>query len=530
MIRRGTRRWTARGWFVVLLALAATPAGAEVLRLKDGTSVEGTVKRTEGGYDVTDGAGTVVHIDSDRVQRIDLTTRPVGNVEAQQRLASLRRSVENQSDVNAIIDQFSRFIDQNRSSPAAQDAEHDLAGWRERRAKGMVKVGAQWVSAEERRALLDRVGGIVDQARQALADARLKEAEAYVQQALDVDPNNAGAAYLRGVMLYHLDQLQPARKALDTSASSLKDHAPTLNNIAVILWRQNQQMGALNFYLQAMAASPGTRGVLDNVAEALNALPDKERQFPLAKKAARVFADQDTDLQRRMAAAGFYRWGSGWVDKARYEKLQAIEKEIKAKIDDLSTQYDATKKKVDQIDTDMDDDLKRMRLLEQTSVAVDANGNVFQLPLPPRYFELQRDVRQLSTDRADYVAKLDGLRTQARRVQQQMPTPRFTGQQRMMGAEGTPGAPPVPPTAGLTRPEPAMPTELMPPAATRPTVAATEPVRPATVPAVPTPPPEVTEPPLPAGIGKRATTRPAAAPATAPSDRVKVPDSLLAPG
>jgi uncharacterized protein YlxW (UPF0749 family) len=296
-------------------------------------------------------------------------------------------------------------------------------------------------------------------------------------------------------------------------------------------------MGALNFYLQAMAAAPGTRAVLDNVAEALNALPAKERSFPLARKAARVFAEQDTDLQRRMAAAGFYRWGSTWVDRARYERLQAIEKEIKAKIDDLSTQYDATKKKVDQIDADVDDDVRRMRFIEQTSVAVDANGNVVQLPLPARYYELQRDVRQLSADRADYVAKLDGLRAQARRVQAQMPTPRFTGQQRMIGAEGTPGAPPVSPTAGLTRPEPVMPTELMPPVTptTRPVVAATEPVKPPVQP-VPVPVPEVPkppvapEPPLPAGIGKRATTRPAAAPATLPSERVKVPDSLLAPG
>ena len=137
------------------------------------------------------------------------------------------------------------------------------------------------------------------------------------------------------------------------------------------------------------------------------------------------------------------------MDRARFERLKAIEREIKSKIDQLSTQYDETKKKVDQIDSDMDDNLRRMRLIEQTSVATDANGNVYQLPLPARYYELQRENRQMAADRVDYVAKLEGLRSQARRVQQQMPTPRFSGQQRVVGAEGTPGAGPVDPAAGL---------------------------------------------------------------------------------
>src|SRR5437660_1085764 len=88
-----------------IVLLIASLAGAEVLQLKDGKTLEGTVKRTSEGYDVTDAAGGVVHVDADNVKGISLTTRPVGAGEAESRLLSLRRSVENVPDLNNVIDQ-----------------------------------------------------------------------------------------------------------------------------------------------------------------------------------------------------------------------------------------------------------------------------------------------------------------------------------------------------------------------------------------------------------------------------------------
>jgi tetratricopeptide (TPR) repeat protein len=485
------------GWgksAVILFTVSLTiTAGAEKLQLKDGRIVEGTVKRTPEGYDVTDAAGTVVHVDADNVKGIALTTRPVGAGEAESRLMSLRRSVDNVPDLNSVIDQYNHFIEQNKQSPAAKAAEADLATWRERQEKGMVKIGVRWVTPEEKQRLQTEVAGVADQARQLLAQGKIKDADGFVQRALEVDPTNSSAAYLKGFILFRQDQIQPARKSFDVVLASTKDHAPTLNNIAVILWRQNQQMGALNFYVQAMIAAPSTRQVLDNVAEALNALPANQRQNALTQKAARLFMQQDTELQQQMAAIGWFRWGSTWVPKAQFEKLQAVEKEITAKLDELTSSYDEIKKKVDRVDSDVDDNLRRMKQIEQSNYATDANGALYRLPLPARYYELERDNRQLAQDRADYVGKLDGLRAEAKKAQQQLPTPRFAQMQQMMGPEGTPGLPAMKAGAAI-----------------------------APLPEVVPVPRELTVP----------ATRPAArtGPSTQGAQRLKVPESLLSPG
>ena len=67
------------------------------------------------------------------------------------RLASLRRSVENVTDVKSIIERYMRFIDQNKESPIAKEAEHDLATWRERLDKGMVKVGSRGSDPDQKK-------------------------------------------------------------------------------------------------------------------------------------------------------------------------------------------------------------------------------------------------------------------------------------------------------------------------------------------------------------------------------------------
>lgn len=437
-------RFPVAMYMLTAAILVATPdLNAQIVHLNNGTTIEGVVKRTEDGYDVTDAKGVLTHIALEDVKRIEIGVKATGVVETENRLLSLRRSVENVADLKSIIDRYSRFIEQNKNSPVAKEAEHDLATWHERQANGMVKVGPRWVTVQEREQLKEHGKVVAAEVRDLMRQGRLKDAEPLLQQALDEDPGNLSAAYLKGSLLFKQEQIPAARKWFETVVATLTDHAPSCNNLAVVLWRQNQQLPAMGFYSKAMISSPYHREILNNVAEALNSLPQNQRTSAAAQTVFRLFTEQDTVLQERMAKSGLYRWGSTWVPKQEIDRLIEIEKEIKKQLDAMSIEFDAASKKLSQIDSDIEYNTKRMKTIEDTSYAVDAQGRTVRLSLPPRYYELERANKQLAADRLETSTRLDTLRATAKQAQQQLPTPKFTAVQRLIGAEGTPLLPPL---------------------------------------------------------------------------------------
>lgn len=431
------------GLLVLGITFSTADLSAQIVHLNDGTKIEGVVKRTEDGYDVTDAKGKLTHLLIDDVKRIEIGAKTPGVVETESRLLSLRRSVENVADIKLIIDRYARFIEQNKDSPVAKEAGHDLDIWQQRQTNEMVKVGPRWVTVQERGQLKEHGKVVAGEVRDLMKQGRLKDAEPLLQQALDEDPANLSAAYLKGSLLFKQEQIPAARKWFEAVVATLADHAPSCNNLAVVLWRQNQQMAAMGFYVKAMTASPYHREILNNVAEALNALPQNQRNTVTAQAAFRLFTDQDSVLQEKLAKTGLYRWGSAWVDKPQVDRLMEIEKDIKKQLDAMSADFDATAKKLNQIDGDMEYNAKRMKAIEDTSYAVDPQGRMYRVSFPPRYYELERANKQLAVDRQEQSAKQDALRATARLVQQKLPTPRFTMVQRLIGVEGTPLLPPM---------------------------------------------------------------------------------------
>ncbi len=440
-------RLVAAWTLTVGMLFAPSASYAQIIHLNDGTSLEGVVKRTEDGYDVTDAKGKLTHVPLEDVKRIEIGTKTPGVVETESRLLSLRRSVENVADLKVIIERYARFIEQNKDSPIAKEAERDLATWQERQTSGMVRVGPRWVTTAEREQLKSHGKIVAAEVRELMKQGRLKDAEPLLQQVLDEDPGNLSAAYLKGSLMFKQEQIPAARKWFESVVAAIVDHAPTCNNLAVVLWRQNQQMQAMGYYARAMTASPVNRDILNNVAEALNALPQNQRTAAPAQAVFRLFTDQDSALQEKLLKSGLYRWGSTWVNKEQIDRLIEIEKDIKKQLDGLSGEFDAANKKISQIDDDIDYNTKRMRTIDETSYTKGPQGQTVRLALPQRYYDLDRANKQLAIDRQEQSAKLDGLRATAKQVQQKLPTPRFTMVQRLVGVEGTPLLPPM---AGAT--------------------------------------------------------------------------------
>jgi tetratricopeptide (TPR) repeat protein len=243
-------------------------------------------------------------------------------------------------------------------------------------------------------------------------------------------------------MYYQQDQVDQSKQSFDAANDVLPTYGPILNNLAVISWRLKSYVAAMNFYDQAMMASPLSKDILDNVAEALNALPERTREAAAVQRAAATFATQDTELQKRAADQGWFRWGANWVTAKQLDDLKAAAAKIQQQIDRLSQQFDALAAKIADLDKEIDDDSRQMHRFEASSTVIDPNGNTIQLPLPQIYYDLKNDVDKLTVGKKDLQNQQEALRAQAKTVQQGLPTPRFSGAQQIIGLDAVPARDP----------------------------------------------------------------------------------------
>ena len=417
-------------------------ARGDIVHLKEGGKMEGLLVREGAGWVVIEGAGKRTFVGDDQVKSIEKTSSLSPAELSESRLGTLRRSVDNLSDLDQIVERYSRFIEENKGQPAADEAKKDLDAWREKQNKGMVKVGSSWVTTEERQKMLEESAKLVDEAREQIKSSRMRDAEATVNQLLTVDPKNASGLYLRGVLMFKQGNLGQAKKSFEMVKEQQVDHGPTLNNLGVVLSQQKQPMPALVAYDQAMQASPTNRQILDNVAEALEAIPQEQRKNTSYTRAAKRFAELDADMQKEMQKEGLFRWGSSWVDAKQMEELKAAQAKVKEKLDQLVADYDRIKERVKEIDTTMDLNDKSLQRMRNDSQRYDrGNGGsvrVVRLPLPSIYYDVKREQDRLKVEQDGLLAKMQTFADKERAIRQEVPVPEFSGKQRIIETEGTP--------------------------------------------------------------------------------------------
>jgi hypothetical protein len=299
------------------------------------------------------------------------------------------------------------------------------------------------------------------------------------------------ALYLRGLMEFNNKQLPAARVSFEAVNAQIA-HAPTLNNLAAVIYRQAQQLAALKLYEQAIQLAPLSRDLLDNVAEALEALTDEQRNTPMAMRLQQDFLVQDQQLQGILAKGGLYRWGATWVDAVQLQHLQDVQKDVDRQLADLQQEMDGYKDRMGQIQRLVVDDQQQMQQMAALQPYFkDANGQTYQLPPPQQYYDLQGNITRMQVEYGQLRDKLSQYDKRAKKINQQLPIAKYTGNQAMIGVEGMPYEPEV---AGAIPPWPTpMPTTGPSSAAVAMPI-----VGPATVPGAPSlmpPRQEQTQPP-----------------------------------
>jgi tetratricopeptide (TPR) repeat protein len=432
----------ARLLLIPAVLAVALPLRADIIHLNDGTKIEGELKRESDGWIVTDADGKQTRVTAAQIKSIEKVSRLSPADIAQGQLASLRRSVEALSSIDQIIERYERFLAGHKDTPAALEARMDLAQWKERRDKGLLKVAGKWVSPEEHQRLLGQTVQLADKAREQLKSGRVREADATLKELLTLDANNVSGLYLRGIVALKQEQLGVAKKSFEDVKEQLPDHFATLNNLAVVLWKQKQHAGALFHYDQAMQASPRNRLILDNVAEALFSLPEKHRSGQTYTNAVKRFEEQDAELQKEMARQGLHRWGSTYVDDKQHEEIKKAQEKVKEKLKQLVDDYEKLKERGREIERQLDLNERSMERIRRDASRTmnDARGRPVQVRLPSIYYELRRDNDRLKAEADDILAKMDGFKDKEMRIRQDVPVPEYTGTHKTFDVEGTPFA------------------------------------------------------------------------------------------
>jgi len=428
--------------WVFVWAMLVSPAIGDVIRLKSGPVLRGEVKRDDGAWIITADDGKATRVEAHEIASMELgtsTSQPTTLPDADtENLASLRRSVESIDNIDQILQRYQRFIDSRPSDKVLRDAQADIAMWNDHKAGGLVKFDGEWVTAAERDERMKQSLAMVEEARTLMRQGREKDADPILLRAMEVDPENPAAMFLRGVRAYAQNQLPVARKCFEMTRDALPNHGPSLANLAVILWRQDAIMPAVNYYDQAMAASPGERAILNNVAEAMQLVPSRFRDEPPIARMTERFVAQDHALQESLKEQGLYRWGSTWVDDKQMEMLSSAEADIREKLNEIEQQFDRVQSRIDRIDEDIEANKREMRRLEATSYYRDREGRLVRKSLPSVYYDIKEDNEQLLVERKEQEARLDEFRAAAKAVESRLPVPRYTGVQKILGVEYAP--------------------------------------------------------------------------------------------
>lgn len=431
------------------LILIAGVVRAEIVTLKDGTCLEGKLQPDGNGWTIIKADGSVVDISPDDVQSMQPGPAPAVGADA---LDSLRRSVAELSDSREVVVRYEQFIaDSPNIQPAVLDAANtDLNLWRDRLSRGLVRLGDDWVTAQERQRRRGLAQSEALPARDLIVETNFSQAQDVLAKALIDDPQCRIALYLQGYLFYQQGAWSPARQSLETLKNVMPDDAPALNNLAVVTWRLKFYVAALSDFNAAMIDSPVNKLILDNVNEALHALPEQNKQAPAVRAAIDTFNRQDASLQSQLAAQDMHRWGSSWISE---QKLQDIHRQIestRARVDSLEEKSDSLGDKISDLNDKINSNTDQMKRLKDAitnpNSSLIGGGNLIGW-----YDTLRSQNQKMAAQIAALTDQRQQLDAQAKELKSTIPRPPFTGVQTVFGVEGLPSPDPGIPLA-TTRP------------------------------------------------------------------------------
>lgn len=222
---------------LLLLGCLCTAAG-DVLTLKDGTTVEGSIIKfgTEYRVRLADGSSRVVPESRVASWGRGGAAVPVG-------LAGIKSRADAVDAPVVAVTLWEKFIESNPGSPDLPAARAELERWKKLHDDDAERIAGKWVGGEERAKLLADVDRLCSEAREQLENQTIQAVEKY-EKALKLYPNCFEANFALG--WYYLrkgsvgttgrgspQDLDRAIASLQSAVRLRPDSASALSNLAI---------------------------------------------------------------------------------------------------------------------------------------------------------------------------------------------------------------------------------------------------------------------------------------------------------
>ncbi|HXE52429.1 MAG TPA: hypothetical protein VN541_05405, partial [Tepidisphaeraceae bacterium] len=112
---------------IIFLAFSAAAASGDVVHLRDGSTLEGQVRRTADGYQITTLDGRTAQVATGDVKSIEL--KRAATESPDQQYDAFARFLAGTSDPKKAVQRCKIFIAENPGTPTARKAAHDLTLW-----------------------------------------------------------------------------------------------------------------------------------------------------------------------------------------------------------------------------------------------------------------------------------------------------------------------------------------------------------------------------------------------------------------
>jgi len=454
-------------WLIPMALLLAITADGGVIVLRDGTRLEGELRRATGGWEVITSDGARRIIPEDRVASIEHAATHDEQELAAERLAIMTRIAENIDDLNQIISRYELLITQIRGTPSEAPARDELAKWQRRKDAGYVRIGGQWHPPGKAAELALQHDISAEHAARLLLQASYRDALRAADAILSENPLHINANYIRGVSAFHLNALPVARRSFELVIAGKSDHGPSLNNLAVIQWQQRNFVQALSNFQRAMVLMPLDYRIHDNVAEIHEQLTPELRNSPAGRRLITQFQLDEPLLQQKAAERQLFRWGSGWIRPDQLEQIREQQRRNEQRLQETLREVENQQRVISTLDAQLEDNRRLLDRIDRGRWAYDREGKLVRLALPSYWYTIRRDFQDFERRRTRELAHLEHLRQQADHLRSLDITPSFGRLLTIFGGEFLPIAKNAP------SPEPHTPLEPeIPPATTA------EPVKP----------------------------------------------------
>jgi tetratricopeptide (TPR) repeat protein len=294
----------------LFLAVGVLHVSADVVKLKDGTVLEGEVKKIGSSYQVKTKDGQHKLIRADDIESItaDGETTGTGNAGVRSGNTGSGRSgsgsaarprtggeafSEAYGDLKARIDRLDEpvkavtlweqhLLRKDLSAGERAAAEKELAGWKKLYSDGAEKIKNRWMWGEELKKLKDEASGLVDKAMEQEDSGQVLDAIKNYKQAIILYPNSFRAHYRLGFIKFQEGYGQPggntSLREADRSvraALRLEPELPAvLSSMGAVLFAMGKYEEGVEYMWKAVkkAETPVT---VSNVLTALNAVPNR---------------------------------------------------------------------------------------------------------------------------------------------------------------------------------------------------------------------------------------------------------------